>query len=199
MSALGRYLLRRFGQALIVLFLIACVNFVVLHLAPGDLVDVLAGESGAADAQYLQNLRITFGLDQPLYVQLGHYLWNLAQFNLGYAFRYNMPVFDLILSRLPATLLLMLTSLTLAFGGGVILGITASRKPGSLWDTFISVFSMLAYATPLFWLGLMLIVVFSVKLGLLPSGGLRTIDGPADIIPAMLDVARHLILPAATS
>lgn len=193
-----RYMLRRFGQVLVILTLIGCLNFVVLKLAPGDLVDVLAGESGAGDEAYLKNLRALYGLDQSVALQLFHYLLGIARFNLGFSFRYNLPVIDLIFSRFPATLLLMLTSLSLALTGGIVLGVTAARRPGSAKDTFISVLSLLAYSTPLFWAGLMLIVLFSVKLGWLPSGGIRTVGADPNVLGVIADVSRHLILPAVT-
>ncbi len=195
---IAKYMIRRLGQVLVILFLIGCINFLVLKLAPGDLVDVLAGESGAADETYLKNLRALYGLDQSVALQLAHYLLNIAQLNLGFSFRYNLPVIDLILSRFPATLLLMLTSLCLALMGGIVLGVTAARKPGSLKDSFISVLSLLAYSTPLFWAGLMLIVLFSVKLGWLPSGGIRTVGSNLGLPGMVADVALHLILPALT-
>jgi peptide/nickel transport system permease protein len=191
-------MIRRLGQVLVILFLIGCINFLVLKLAPGDLVDVLAGESGAADEAYLKNLRALYGLDQSVAVQLGHYLLNIAQLNLGFSFRYNLPVIDLILSRFPATLLLMLTSLCLALIGGIVLGVAAARKPGSARDSIISVASLLAYSTPLFWAGLMLIVLFSVKLGWLPSGGIRTVGAGFGPLGVVADVAQHLVLPALT-
>jgi peptide/nickel transport system permease protein len=193
-----RYLLRRAGQAVVVLVLIACVNFLILSLAPGDLVDVLAGESGAGDQHYLQVLREQYGLDRPLYEQFLHYLLNLAHLNLGYSFRFNMPVRDLILVRLPATLLLMFSSLAIALLGGIGFGVAAARAPRSFRDSLISVAALLAYSTPLFWAGLMLIILFSVKLDLLPSGGMQTIDGPNDLYGKIVDVVRHLILPSAT-
>ncbi|KQW20919.1 ABC transporter permease [Afipia sp. Root123D2] len=193
-----RYLVRRAGQAVVVLILIACINFLILKLAPGDLVDVLAGESGVGDPQYLQSLREQYGLDQPLYAQLLQYLANLVQFNLGYSFRFNLPVRDLIFMRLPATLLLMFTSLTIAFLGGIAFGVAAARAPRSIRDSLISTAAMLAYSTPLFWAGLMLIVLFSVKLGILPSGGMQTVGGPKDLFSIVIDVARHLVLPSIT-
>jgi peptide/nickel transport system permease protein len=193
-----RYLVRRAGQAVVVLVLIACINFLILNLAPGDLVDVLAGESGVGDRQYLQTLREQYGLDRPLYAQLIQYLVNLAQLNLGYSFRFNLPVRDLILMRLPATLLLMFTSLAIAFFGGVTFGVAAARAPRSIRDSLISTAAMLAYSTPLFWAGLMLIVLFSVKLGLLPSGGMQTVNGPNDPYSVVVDIARHLVLPSIT-
>jgi peptide/nickel transport system permease protein len=180
-----RYLVRRAGQALVVLVLIACVNFLILSLAPGDLVDVLAGESGAGDPHYLQALREQYGLDKPLYSQLLQYLTNLVQLNLGFSFRFNLPVRDLILMRLPATLLLMFSSLAIALLGGIVFGVAAARAPRSLRDSLFSTAAML-------------IILFSVKLGVLPSGGMRTVDGPKDMWGIVVDVTRHLVLPSIT-
>ena len=198
MHPLQRYVLFRLLQALVVIVAIACINFIVLHIAPGDAVDIMAGESGASDPEYLAALRVEYGLDKPLYVQLYRYLLNLAQFNLGYAFHYNVSVAELILDRLPATLLLMVSSLLIALVGGIVLGVTAARRPGSIWDRAISILSLVGYATPLFWLGLMLILVFSLKLRLLPSNGMFTIGADPTPWAAVKDVADHLVMPAVT-
>jgi peptide/nickel transport system permease protein len=194
----ARFIARRLAQAAVAVVMIAVFNFLILHLAPGDVADVLAGEAGAADPGYVAALRERFGLDQPLPVQLGRYLGNLARLDLGYSFRQNMPVIDLIMQRVPATLLLMVASLGIAFLGGIVFGVTAARKVNSLTDNVISVLTLLAYATPLFWLGLMLLIVFTLKLRLLPGGGMVTIGADQTLLQQSLDVARHLILPAAT-
>ena len=162
------------------------------------MVDVMAGESGAADPAYLAGLREKFGLEQPVVVQLGKYLGSIARLDLGYSFRYNTPVADLILSRFPATLLLMFTSLTIALVGGVALGVAAARRPGSFQDSMISVLALLGYSTPLFWFGLMLTVLMSVKLGILPSSGMQTIDAAHGVFGTVVDIARHLFMPALT-
>lgn len=193
-----RYLGRRTLQALLVLVLIACTNFLIVSSAPGDMVDVMAGESGASDDQYMQVLRAKYGLDQPLPVRLARYLQAMATLDLGHSFRYNESVVDLILSRFPATLLLMLTSLGIALIGGIVLGVAAARRPGSARDSTISVFALLGYSTPLFWFGLMLIVLMSVKLDLLPSSGMRTIGADLTPLGSALDVASHLIMPSVT-
>ena len=176
------FLARRLAQAALAVVLIAIINFLILQLAPGDAVDVLAGEAGAADPGYVADLRQRFGLDQPLPVQLGRYLLNLARLDLGYSFRHNMPVGELIIQRLPATLLLMVASLGIAFIGGIVLGATAARKVNSLTDNVISVLALLAYATPLFWLGLMLLILFTLKLNLLPGSGMVTIGVDGTIL-----------------
>jgi peptide/nickel transport system permease protein len=196
--SLGRFMARRLAQALFIVVCTAIINFTIVHLAPGDAVDVLAGEAGAADPGYVAGLRASFGLDKPLYEQLGRYIWNLAHLQMGHSFRYNMPVFSLIVQRLGPTLLLMVASLGVAFVGGIVLGVTASRNMRSVTDNLISVLALLAYATPLFWLGLMLIVVFTLKLNLLPGGGMYTIGATAGPLSHALDVARHLVLPAIT-
>lgn len=197
-GGLPRFLVRRLVQAILIVACIAIVNFLLLHLAPGDVVDVLAGEAGAADAKYLTELREKFGLDRPLHVQLVRYLWQFAKLDMGRSFRHDMPVFTLIVDRLPATLLLMVASLGIAFLGGLVLGVTTSMRVRSLTDNIISVLALLAYATPLFWLGLMLIVLFTLKLKLLPAGGMYTIGASSTAAEHVLDVARHLILPATT-
>ena len=189
---------RRLGQIVFIVVGIAVVNFFLLRLAPGDAADVLAGEAGAATPEFMAALRHQFGLDQPLYVQLGKYLGNVLTLNLGYSFRQGMPVSRLILDRLPATALLMAASIAFAVIGGATLGFLAARRAGRLTDTIISVIALLFYATPVFWIGVMLIVVFSVWLDWLPVGGMATIEAGYHGIAYALDVARHLVLPAVT-
>ena len=189
------YLLRRLLQAVPIVAGIAVFNFCLLQLAPGDVADVLAGEAGGATPEYMAQMRTKFGLDQPLPVQLGKYLLNVARLDLGYSFRHNMPVIDLVLSRLPATLLLMVAAIAVAFGLGIALGVTAARNVNRPIDTIISVGALLAYATPIFWMGLMMILLFSVKLGWLPSSGMYTVGADLSLAGHVLDVVRHMVLP----
>lgn len=190
-----RYLLRRLGQAVPIVIGIAVFNFLLVHLAPGDAADVLAGEAGGATPEYIAQLKSKFGLDQPLYIQLAMFLWNVVTLDLGFSFRHNMPVADLILARLPATLLLMVCAIALAFAAGTFLGVTAARHVNRVLDRMISVGALLAYATPIFWIGLMMILLFAVKLGWLPSSGMETIGADYTGWARMADVARHLVLP----
>ncbi|MGE0733853.1 MAG: ABC transporter permease [Alphaproteobacteria bacterium] len=198
MRRLGRYLVRRLAQAALVVLCVIILTFVLLHLMPGDIVDVLAGEASATDIGYLQDLRQKFGLDRPFLEQLGIFVWRMVQFDLGHSFRHNMPVFDLIADRLPATLLLLLTAIVLAIALGVVLGVTAARRIGTPIDAAISVLSILFYATPVFWIGLMLIVLFTVTLQWLPSSGMTTIGANNGSMDYLVDVARHLVMPAVT-
>jgi peptide/nickel transport system permease protein len=199
-STLSRtgYAARRLVQGGLIILGIVVANFLLLHLAPGDAVDVLAGESGAATPEYLAQLRRTFGLDQPLYVQLLVYVRNMLSLDLGYSFRHNAPVLTLILGRLGPTLLLMGTTIVLSIALGMALGLVAAMRPNSWRDTLISVIALVSYATPLFWVGLMLILVFSLKLGWLPTSGMENVAAFYTGWAAVGDVARHLILPAIT-
>jgi peptide/nickel transport system permease protein len=193
-----RRVARRIGQGLITIVLVILVNFALLHLAPGDAADVLAGEQGSSDPAMMAALRQQLGLDQPLPVQFLIYLGRLARFDLGRSLHTNETVLQLIGERLPATLLLMLPSLAVAFMAGIALGVAAARRVNSWVDVAISVFALIAYATPLFWLGLMLIILFTLELGWLPSAGVATIGAAFSPWQAVRDVLAHLVLPVAT-
>ncbi|CAH1688800.1 Peptide/nickel transport system permease protein [Hyphomicrobiales bacterium] len=193
-----RFIGKRILQAVLTILGIAIINFFLLQLAPGDAADALAGEAGTADAEYLANLRREFGLDRPLWEQLAAFLMRIATFNLGYSFRYGENISALILSRLPATLLLMAASILIALLVGILFGVTAARYFNRLPDRLISLLALLFYATPPFWIGLMMILVFSVWLGWAPTGGMRDITAPDRGLAGFLDIARHLALPALT-
>jgi peptide/nickel transport system permease protein len=198
-SAKGlRYVVRRLALAIPTILTIVVLNFALVHLAPGDAADVLAGEAGSATPEYMAQLREKFGLDKPLSVQLAVYLKQILTFDLGYSFRHGMSVSALIATRLGPTLLLMLTVLVLSVGLGVLLGTVAARNLNRWRDSVISVLAVLAYATPVFWAGLMLIVVFSVKLGWLPVSGMEEVAAFKEGWARVVDIARHLVLPAIT-
>jgi peptide/nickel transport system permease protein len=190
------YVIRRLLQAVPVVVAILVLNFLLLHLAPGDAAQVLAGEAGSATPEYMAQLRQRFGLDRPLAMQLLLYLKQMLVLDLGFSFRHGLPVLDLILARLGPTLLLMLTTLVFSVGVGVGLGLLAASRAGRWQDTLISVLALVSYATPLFWVGLMLIVIFSVKLGWLPTSGMETVGAFYEGGARVLDIGRHLILPA---
>jgi peptide/nickel transport system permease protein len=193
-----RFILGRLVKAVFILLAILVFNFLLIHAAPGDPAAVMAGEAGAADEKFLADLRIRFGLDQPLYIQLWTYLKGAVMLDLGFSYRQQMPVADLIASRLPATLLLTGVAFVLSLVLGVIAGVAASARQGSWGDTIISTLALLFYATPLFWVALMASLVFSVWLGWLPGFGYSTIGAGYTGLAHVLDVAKHLILPATT-
>ena len=193
-----QFVLRRLLQAVPVILAIVVCNFLLVHLAPGDAALVLAGEAGSATPEYMAQLRAKFQLDRPLAVQLLAYVKSVLMLDLGYSFRHDRPVIDLILSRLGPTLLLMTTSLVVSVGVGVVLGALGASALNSWRDNLISVFALVSYATPLFWLGLMLIVVFALQLGWFPTSGMESIGAFHEGWRRVRDVAWHLALPAAT-
>ena len=196
--AMTRYAFRRTLQAVPTIGLIVLTTFLLLRLAPGDIAQVLAGEAGGGDPEYLEKLRATFGLDEPLPVQFGKYLFQLAHFNLGYSFRYQVSVSELIGGRLATTLLLMITGLALAIAIGVPLGTIAARYQGRWPDKIISGTLLVVYATPNFLLGIALILLFAVQLRWLPIGGFIDPLGTDNWTAKIISVGRHLALPALT-
>jgi peptide/nickel transport system permease protein len=185
-------------QAVPTILAIVVIDFFLLRLAPGDAADALAAESGSATEETMAALRAHFGLDQPVLHQFLAYLDNLVHFSLGFSPLYNMPVSRLIGDRLPGSLLLMATALSLALLVGVTAGVVMSSFAGRLPDRVLSIVALLFYSIPGFWIGLMLIVVFSVWLGWLPSGGAETIGAGLTGWTWLADRVRHLVLPAAS-
>ncbi|MER9861091.1 ABC transporter permease [Mesorhizobium sp. M0185] len=196
LTRIGRTFRRTAIQAVPTVLGIVILNFFLLQLAPGDAADVMAGEAGSATVETMAALRQRFGLDNPLLVQLFNYLYNLAHFSLGFSPRYGMPVADLIGQRLPGTLVLMAVALAVAIVLGLALGSVMAVFAGRLPDRVLSVISLLFYSIPGFWIGLMLIVLFSVKLGWLPSGGSGTVGSNLTGLAGLWDRARYMILPA---
>jgi len=193
---LARFLGYRLLLAIPVVLGIIVLNFFLIHLAPGDAASVLAGESGAASPEYMEQLRHKFGLDQPLATQFGVYLLNMLHLDLGYSFRNDSPVGGLIIDRLWPTGLLMLTAFAAALLIGTLLGLVAATGRNSWRDALISLVSLVAYATPGFWLGLMMIVVFAIRLGWLPTSGYDTVGADNEGWDEVWDVGRHLVMPA---
>jgi peptide/nickel transport system permease protein len=190
--------LRRLAASIPTLLLILAGLFLLLQLAPGDTVDALMGQMGGGDATLAAELRRYYGLDLPVMARLGDYLWRLVRLDLGFSAIYGKPVATVILERLPATLLLMTASLSFAFAAGMALGVLAARRVNRWPDTLISTLGLVFYATPSFWFGLMAIVVFSVHLQWLPAGGFGDVAMGYEGWKAVVDTARHLVLPTLT-
>lgn len=196
LSRIGRTLRHTVLLAIPTVIGIVVLNFLLLQLTPGDAADVLAGEAGAATAETMAALRSRFGLDLPVLEQLQAYLGHLSRLSLGFSPRYNMPVTELIGQRLPSTLALMGLALAIALGLGVALGALMASFAGRLPDRLLSVLALLFYSVPGFWVGLMLIVLFSVQLGWLPSGGAGRIGSDLTGLAAWLDQLRYMAMPA---
>lgn len=178
-----------------VILIIATFNFILVHSAPGDPAQVIAGQSGAADEIMLQQIQSAYGLDKPYLVQLGNSLEKTLTLDLGYSYRQQRSVLSLMLERLPATLLLTGTAFLLSVLSGTLLGIVAGTRAGKWWNTFFTVVSLLLYALPVFWLGLMLVLLFSVNLNWLPPFGYVTVGVYMTPWQRVLDIAWHMILP----
>ena len=189
---------RRCFKALLVIFFVIAINFALIRAAPGDPATILAGESGAVDAGFVERVRQEYGLDKPLPVQLLTYMKQLLTFQLGDSYRENRPVKDIILEKLPATLLLTLSAFVFSVVVGVALGIAAARRAGTWVDTLITAGSLVFFAMPLFWIGLLAIVFFSMKLGWLPPYGMSTVGADLSGWAAVVDIAKHLVMPAVT-
>jgi peptide/nickel transport system permease protein len=196
--SLGGVLARRvFKMAMMVLAIIV-VNFTLIHAAPGDPASAMAGQSGQADEQFMQQLRVQFGLDKPLPVQLWIYIKQVLTLDLGMSHRLQRPVLSVIFERFPATILLTGTAFVLALLGGITLGVKASRRPGGLADNLIMAVSLIFYATPLFWVGILLVLIFGMWLNWLPTFGMMTVDVPLHGMALVADIARHAVLPVVT-
>jgi peptide/nickel transport system permease protein len=175
---------------------IVVLDFLFLQLMPGDLADVMATEAGSATAETMAMMRERFGLDQPVLTQLTSFLGHLAHFDLGYSPRFNASVVDIIMARLPNTVLLMLTALGFALLMGIVVGSVMAAWAGRWPDRILSVVVLLLYSMPGFWVGLMAIVLFSVKLGWLPNDSNMTIGSSFTGWALIADRAAHLVLPA---
>jgi peptide/nickel transport system permease protein len=197
-SKIVRYVSRRLIQGIPIILAIVVLNFFLLNLAEGDAVDVLAGEAGSATPEYMEEMRKKFGLDKPLPVQLAVYLKNVIQLDLGYSFRHDMQVTELIVDRFWPTLILMVSTILLAVGFGVLLGLFAAINLNTWKDSMVSVFALITYATPLFWVGLMMIILFSIKNDWFPTSGMENSAMFYEGFERVKDIAHHLVLPTIT-
>lgn len=190
----------RVAQGLILVLAVVVLNFVLVHAAPGDPVETIAGASGGMSEELKAQLRAQYGLDKPLVVQLGLYLGKVIRGDLGHSYFFNLPVSGLIAERVPATLLLVLASVITAFLVGTGLGVLSSRKPNGWLSQLVNVTSLVGFAAPVFWTGIMLVILFAAVLPWFPISGMRSVDaaqgasGFADVV----DVLHHLVLPTAT-
>jgi peptide/nickel transport system permease protein len=191
-----RYLLLRLAQFLPVVLAVIVLNFSLIHLAPGDVSTVLAGEE--ADPVYMAQVRSEYGLDQPFAVQLLRYVGHVLSGDLGVSYRTHAPVMDEILPHVAPTLLLVGSSLLLSVVLGTWLGSMIARRPGSWIDSTVSTLSISLFSIPVFWLGLMLVLFFAVQHRWLPSSGMNTVGGAREGWPVVLDTLDHLVLPVVT-
>jgi len=188
----GRYLLRRLLLLVPVLLGVSVVVFLVLHLAPGDPAEIMLGSQ--ATQEDVTRLRADLGLDEPLPLQYARWMAHVLQGDLGRSIRMRQPVLGEVLIRFRATLILTATALLLSTVGGIALGVLSAARPRSAVDQLSTLGSIFCASMPSFWLGLVLMVCFSLWLGWLPASGMYGAHGPG----GLADLLSHLVLPAVT-
>jgi peptide/nickel transport system permease protein len=191
-----RFIGRRVGVTVGVVFTVITLSFLIIKLAPGDPALLLAG--AGVNPQYLQAIRAEYGLDLPLWQQFVIYLETALTGNLGFSITYTQPVLTVILSRLFPTLILVIAGGIFSIGLGILLGLVSASKPNSITDEVISFSTSTLYAIPVFWLGLIMIFTFSIQLRLFPTGGMTSLIVSSDPLSTAVDVGWHAVLPVVT-
>lgn len=191
-------IVRRVGNAAVLLFAVVVLNFLLINLAPGDIADTIAGTMGGATAEQMAEIRMDYGLDLPLWQQLVTYVSNVLQGDLGYSYFHNQPVTSLIAERLPATLLLVITAQLLALIVGTLLGVLAARKPNGWLSHVVTLIALFGYSAPVFWTGIMLLIAFSLLIPIFPVAGMIDVTIEGGWWTRALDIARHMVLPVIT-
>ncbi len=193
------YIFRRLGYGVLLMVGVVVLNFLLIRLAPGDPAEVIAGEMGGATQEVLDSIRQAYGLDKPLLAQLWIYLSQIAQGDLGVSYFFDQPVSKLIGDRIGPTILLVVTAQILSIALGVAMGVIAARKPNGPMSAFVSVFATVGYAVPVFWTGIMLIILFASVFPIFPVEGMMDVRlRDAGFLAQTLDVLHHLFLPAFT-
>jgi peptide/nickel transport system permease protein len=191
--------LRRLALAAGLVLAVLAVNFTLIHAAPGDPAQVIAGEMGGADEAAMASIRKAYGLDRPLPAQFFTYLGKSLRGDLGLSYTFNRPVSALILDRLGPTVLLVLSALTGAIVLGTLLGVWASKRPDSAGSGAITIFSLVGYSMPVFWTGILLVILFGKVWPIMPIAGMRDVRHlGGNTWSGIVDVAHHLVLPALT-
>jgi len=191
-------LLKRSFYGFLMLVIVVILNFLLLQAAPGDVVDSIVADAGGASEEVVARIRAEYGLDQPIYIQLLTYLKNMLRGDLGYSFHYDAPVFSLIVDHLPATIMLSLSAIIIAVIVGTLLGTIAAINPKGIISHIVTVLSLLGYATPVFWLGMMVLILFAYTFPIFPVFGMRSVPAPETSFGQVLDIIHHMILPALT-
>lgn len=184
----GSFALRRILQSIVIVLLIAVAVFIVLRLSAGDPARIRAPVFARPDV--IEQYRRDFGIDRPLFEQLGSFLLSALHGDFGRSFRFQAPVMELILQALPKTLLLAGVSLLLSLASAVVLGSVAALKPKSIWGWLSSALAAFGQSAPVFWSGAVLVLVFAVGLRWLPSGGFT---GPSSLVLPAIAVTLSIL------
>lgn len=179
MYVMLKYIVKKVLIGIPIILGVTVILFAIMHSLPGDPIELIIGTTGRVSPERIEQLRKAWGLDQPLYIQYFYWLAHFLQGDFGTSFAFHQPVSKLIVERIPYTLMLMLTSLVLAYILGIPLGMIAALRRGSWIDCFVISFATFFYSMPSFWLGLMLILVFGLYLGWFPISGYT---GPSSLV-----------------
>lgn len=186
-AKVAKTILKRILQTIPVLFVVVTITFVLTRMIPGDPAAQMLGPQASPDA--IATMRVKMGLDEPMLTQYINYLVGILHGDFGYSYSYSGPVMPIILSRLPSTLSITLTGLVLALLVGVPIGVVSAVKQNTIFDYVFMVLALVGVSMPIFWLGLMLVLTFSVNLGWLPAMGMGAMS------KGVWDVISHMILP----
>ena len=190
-----KYVIKRLLMLVFVIIGVSFLIYFIMDMAPGDLALTILGEE--ATQEELEALRHELGLNRPVIIRYGEYMWNLLHGDLGYSQKYKMDVWELYMQRLPATMLLALSACIVATILSIPLGIVAALTRGSLTDNVISGISVFGLAAPNFWVGLMLIIAFALHLGWFNSGGFQSLKDV--VLPAITVGTAHMALVTRTT
>lgn len=193
-----RYLVRKLLQAIVTLFFVLLVNYVLFRVMPGNPLNMIM-RNPKATPEAIQKIKALFGLGQPWYEQIWIYFDQLLHGNLGMSFEFRTPVINIIAERIPATLLLVGIATIASIAGGIFIGVAAARRRGTKVDIVSLSFSLLTYSMPTFWLGIILVALFSVQLLWFPVSGMVTAgQSYGSYWGYISDIAQHLFLPTLT-
>ena len=191
-----RYIFKRIINMIPVLIGITLISFLVIHLAPGKPTDLATQLNPKVDFEAKEKLIKLYGLDKPIYVQYINWVKMLGKLDFGRSFVDNRPVMDKIKERLPITIFINVLALIVIFSLSIPIGIRSAVKKGSLFDKITTVIVFLGFAAPSFWLALLLMSFFGVRLGILPVSGIVSLDFEnLTLFQKILDLVKHLILP----
>lgn len=194
---MSKYLFKRILTGVLTVIAVFVINFTLIKIAPGDPITILAGNDNPSE-EIIATIKKQYGLDKSIPVQMGIYAKNILKGDMGYSYIYGRPVFDIIMEKLGPTLILSLTGAVFSLLIGTILGLIASQHPDSFIDNLLSYISYALYSMPAFWLGLIMILVFASYFKILPTAGMIDVRASYTGILYVLDVLKHLVLPAGT-
>jgi len=190
------YIFRRLLGIIPLLLGISIITFIVIHLAPGKPTALDNALNPKISFEAKQRLDKLYGLDKPLYAQYSDWLWRMARLDFGSSFGDNRPVFDKIIERIPVTLCINILSLFFILVLAIPIGVKSALLPNKIFDKAMTIFVFIGFSVPTFWLALLLMNLFGVKLGWLPVSGIKSLDYEYfNFWGKFFDVSRHLVLP----